>query len=372
MNRTKFLTAALLLLAACAYKLPEAQVLKIFERHSFAAHDPEKLRALIREKGLPGLKEADGYAEVLIAGRRAKASPARPAPSAGMLAGGKGSDFYLLRVFKGSPAETAGLRGGDRLLAVNSFPAGSPEFLAALAGSPEFRVKAARRGKDGVSEFEADVKGGEFVPPQVFGFYDPETRAAFVRVGLLFRDSAAIAAEGLDGLRKYGARSVVLDLRGNPGGNPEEAAALLKLFAPGPGPLLAVASRHQGYARSFAASEKGRFHGLRLVVLADGGTAMAAEVLAASLKELAGAQVAGERTAGNVSVLKTFSLGEGRGLQLTVARLVSSAGKDLEGAGLTPDVPAPGKGLKAWSEMPADALLKDAAWLKAAELLRAR
>lgn len=368
MNKAKILVAAFAVLAACAYKLPEAQVLKIFERHSFKEHDPEKLKALLRGSGLAGLKLEDKYVELLRVKRQAKISTEKPEPSAGILVGAKGGKYFLLRVFKGSPAEAAGLKDGDRLLAVNSAAPGSGEFFKALAGKPDFKLKVSRRSKEGVSEIEAEVKGVGFSLPLIFGLYEPETRAAFVRIGMFFDDSAAIAAAGLSGLQKYGAKSVILDLRGNKGGSPGEAAALLKLFAAKPGPVLVITSRHKGYTQVFEAGARGRFAGTRLTVLVDPGTSMAGEVLAASLKEIAGAAVIGGRTAGNVSVQKTFSLDGGRGLRLTVARLAPPSEKDLEGAGLVPDDSVESSGKAAWSAAPADALLTDPVYLRALEL----
>ncbi|MDO8803170.1 MAG: S41 family peptidase [Elusimicrobiota bacterium] len=372
MNKTRVLAAVFALLAACAYKLPEAEVLKIFARHSFKEHSPEKLSALLRGSGLAGLKLEDKYSEVVLSKRRVKKSPVKPAPSAGMLVGAKGGAYYLLRVFKGSPAEAAGLKDGDKLLAVNSSAPGSEEFFKALSGSQEFRIKAARRTKAGVSEFEAEVKAGEFSLPLVFGLYEPETSAAFVRIGLFFEDSAAIAAAGLGGLRRSGAKSVILDLRGNKGGSPEEAAALLKLFASKPGPVLAITSRHTGYTQVFAAEARGKLAGTRVAVLVDPATSMTGEVFAASLKEIAGAAVIGGKTAGSVSIQRTFALGEGRGLRLTVARLAPPSGSDLEGAGLAPDSPVDPATRNAWSSSPADALLKDPAYLRALEILKSK
>ena len=369
MKKTKISVFVLALLAACSYKLPEAQVLKIFERHSFKAHDPEKLKLLLKGNGLSGLKMEDKYAEVLVAGQKDKIPLVKPEPSVGMLVGVRGGAYFLQRVFKGSPAQAAGLRDGDKLLAVNSALPGSEGFLKALSGSQGLKVRVSRRSKEGEAESGAEVAAGEFYLPAIFGLYEPETRSALVRVGLFFDRSASVAEAGLVSLEKAGAKSVIFDLRGNRGGNPVEAAALAGLFAPKAGTVLAFASRHKGYTRLFEAPGRGRFAGLRVVVLTDAATSMAAEVFAASLREIAGASVVGGRTAGNVSMQKTFSLGGKRGLSLTIARLVPPSGKDLEGSGLTPDSAVEGAGKPAWSAAAPDTLLKDPAYLRALEIL---
>ena len=369
MNKTKTLVIVLALLAACAYKLPEAQILRIFERHSFKTHDPEKLRSLMRGSGLSGLKLEDKYVEVVWANRRVRTSPEKPGSSAGMLVGSKGGAYYLLRVFKGSPAEAAGFKDGDKLLSVGSAAPGSEEFLAALSGRRGFRARVARRTITGISEFENEVKAGEFSLPLIFGLYEPVTGSAFVRIGLFYPGSASVAAAGLAGLQKNGAKSVVLDLRGNKGGSPDEAADLLKLFAAKPGPVLAITSRHKGYTQVFEAAARGRFAGMRLAVLVDQATSMTGEVFAASLREIAGASVIGGKTAGKVSIQRTFSLGEARGLRLTVARLAPPSETDLEEAGLTPDIPVEAAGRAAWSVAASEALLKDQVYLRALEVL---
>jgi carboxyl-terminal processing protease len=369
MNKTSMLAAIFAVLTACAYKLPEVQVLRIFERHSFKEHDLEKLRVLIKEKGLAGLQLEDKYAAVVRSKRRIELSREKKKPSTGILVGAKGGSYFLLKIFKGSPAEAAGLKDADKVLSLNSAAPGSEEFFKALSGKQEFALKVSRRSKEGVSEMEADVKGGEFFIAPVFGFYEPESRSAFVRIGLFPEDSAAVAASGLAGMQRFGVKNVILDLRGNLGGIPGEAAALLELFAPRPGPVMAISSRHKGYTQVFEAKSRGRFAGMRIAVLVDQATSMAGEVFAASLKELAGATVIGGKTAGNVSLQKTFSLGEGRGLTLTIAHLVSLSGNDLEGVGLTPDVPVEAAGGPAWHSVPADVLLKDPVHLRALEFL---
>ncbi|HOW89319.1 MAG TPA: S41 family peptidase, partial [Elusimicrobiales bacterium] len=148
-------------------------------------------------------------------------------------------------------------------------------------------------------------------------------------------------------------------------------AALLSAFAPGPGPVFEVRSRHAGYRRAFQAPGRGRFAGLKAAVLVDSRTAMAAEVFAASLKELAGAVIVGETTMGDVSLTRIFRAGRGAGLQLTVARLFPPSGTELEGNGLEPDLrPAAGpqeaEAARAdWSASGETALMRDPGWRKA-------
>ncbi len=362
--------ALLALLAACSYKMPEEQAVKIISRHGFSRTDPGKLRELLRSGGLAGLRTLDKYAAVVTGERGIMISPAAPSPSYGMLAAARDGKCYLLRVFRGSPAEKAGLRDGDRLLSADSFEPGSGGFNKALSGLGDLDLRVERAAKSGASAVEVKLKAAPFSPPLIFGFYEPSTRTAFVRVGLFFGDSASIVGAGIAGLTKMGARNVILDLRGNRGGQPEEAAALLRLFARAPGPVLRLLSCHKGYTEVLEARAAGRFSGLPAAVLVDGSTSMTGEAFAAAMREVAGARVVGARTAGDVSVQRTFSLGDGRGLAITVARIAPPSGRDLEGSGLEPDIQAGSSGA-AWDSPPAGELLDDAAYQKALELFKA-
>lgn len=369
MKKNSYIATAFFLLSACSYSPPEDQVLNIFEKHSYRKHDPEELRYLLRKKGAAGLKEVDRYAEVLKSERGIAEVNTTPPPSAGILAGEYGDACLVLKVFKGSPAEKAGLRDGDRLLEVNGFPAGSEDFLQALAGAGSLRIRAARRSGKGVSEFAAALEPAPFMPARIFGFYEPGTKTAFLRVDAFFPGSADIFAAGLEALSGYGVRNVIVDLRGNEGGSPPDAAAMLDLFVRRPGPVLGIYSRHQGYRKVYSAVKPGRYSALRAVVLTDARTSMVAEVFAAAMQDIAGAKVIGSSTAGNVSLLKSFALSKGRGLQIAVARLLPPSARELEGEGLTPDIEAGPSAFKSWVGAPPGALFSDAAYRRAVEYL---
>jgi carboxyl-terminal processing protease len=154
---------------------------------------------------------------------------------------------------------------------------------------------------------------------------------------------------------------------------PEEAAGILGAFAPKAGPVLEIRSRHKDYSRLFEAQGRGRFASLKAAVLVDPGTAMAAEAFASALRELCGAAVIGETSAGNVSIVKTFRLkGGALGLTLTVAKIFPPSGKDLEEKGLDPDSRIVGP-LRTRSGIGGNfgesSLLNDPAYNKARELL---
>lgn len=364
-----FLLPFVLLIAACSSKLPEPEVLKIFSLHSYEEHSPEKISALLKESGAAGLAKLDRRAVVLKHKRPVKARPADRNISSGMLLGERGGALVVLKVFEGSPAQAAGLKEGDKVLSLDGEAPSAATAAALLEGKTGFSLRAERAG---AGPFEAEVFRNSYFFPQLFAFYDPVSRVLFLRVGLFFEGSSALALAAVEAAAAKGAESVVFDLRDNAGGVPAEAAELLKAFAAKAGPLLELRSRHAGYSALFKAEGRGRFAGLRAAALVNSGTAMAAEVFARSLKETAGALAVGDVTAGSVSRVRAFRLSDGRGLELTVARLFPPSGLDLEGAGAQPDAVAGQPGARlVWDNSREAALLGDPAYLKALELLKA-
>ncbi len=354
--------------AACSGKLPEREVLKIFSRHSYEEHSPEKISGLLKEKGAGGLRELDRHALVLKARRPVKAKGPGISICSGLLVGGRPDGLYILKVFKDSPGAAAGLRDGDRVLELDGEAASPDAARRRLSGSAGFVLKAERPGAAG--PFEAKVAREDFFFPPNFGFYDRRTRTAFLRLGLFFEGSAEPVLDGLDAMRRLGAANLILDLRDNQGGVPAEAAAVLKAFAGRAGPVFEVRSRHKGYAALYSAAGKGRFSGLKTAALVNSGTSMTAEVFARSLKEVAGASLVGGVTAGGVSIVRSFSLGDGRGLELTVAKMFPPSGLDLEGKGAAPDLKAGGpEARRIWEGSRETTLLDDAAYAGAAGFL---
>jgi C-terminal peptidase prc len=364
----KLLLLLLSAAAACSGKLPEAQVQNIFARHSFEEHAPEKISAALKKGGAAGLASLDRRAAVLGERLPLKARPGDKNISSGLLLGERGGQMVLLAVFPGSPAWKAGFRDGDAVRAINGAEPSAEAARSAIGKNTRFTLRAQRPGLPG--PLEAEVERGGFFFSKVFSFCDRENRAAFLRLGLFYEGSAEAALAAVRAAADCGAERLVIDLRDNQGGVPAEAAGVLKAFAAGPGPLLELRSRHAEYAALYGAEARGRHAGLRLAVLVNARTSMAAEVFALALREKAGAVLVGEKTAGSVSLTRVFSLGDGRGLRLTVARLLPPSGTDLEVSGVVPDAAAGEAGGVVWDNSREAALLGDPAWLKAQELLR--
>jgi len=254
-------------------------------------------------------------------------------------------DGYITVVgpIPGSPGARAGIRAGDRIVEVDGTsirgwssqqavqilrgPAGSSVEVQierpAVETPVEFTLERARiqlRSVSYATLLEGDLG---YIPLNLFN----ETSGQEVRAAA-------------DSLRSQGARALILDLRGNPGGILEQGIGVADLFLP---QRLTVAetrgqSREQNQALRTGSPD--RYEGVPLVVLVDRGSASAAEIVAGALQDHDRALVLGSTSFGKGSVQTLFSLSGGNVLKLTTARWYTPAGRSIERA-----VP-PGEGVE--------------------------
>ncbi|MFE1319290.1 S41 family peptidase [Kitasatospora phosalacinea] len=245
-----------------------------------------------------------------------------------------GGPTLVAGVLPGSPAARAGIEAGERLVTVDGTPA---EQL------PVTEVVSRLRGGPAGSAVAVGVRGDEAGPVRQLTLTRAELAAREVEVDHPAPGVARIAVhaftEGVaDQVRAAaaGSRGVVLDLRGNSGGLVEEAVATASVFLDG-GPVASY--QVHGEHRELTAAA-GRSTPVPLVVLVDGGTMSAAELLAGALQDRGRAVLVGSRTFGKGTVQQPSRLADGSVLELTVGRYQTPAGRSPEGTGVQPDVPA--------------------------------
>jgi carboxyl-terminal processing protease len=138
----------------------------------------------------------------------------------------------------------------------------------------------------------------------------------------------------LDNFKESGVQGIVLDLRNNPGGYIDQAIEVAKRFVP-QGPIVNLVSK-DGKTQTYTSdSEPSPFS---LVVLVNGGSASASEILAGAIKDRNAGVLVGERTFGKGMVQRTLSLGALGGIKLTTAYYTTPNGTNINNAGIVPDV----------------------------------
>jgi carboxyl-terminal processing protease len=245
-------------------------------------------------------------------------------------------------VFPRSPAEQAGIAPGDTIVSVEG---------ESIAGESSNEATKKIKGPDGteVTIGVRDAKGGkvrrltltraEVTLPNVSHRVEEVggRKLGYVRL-LSFSEGAHGQLAGAIGrVQKEGAEGIVVDLRHNPGGLLQEAVRTASLFLPEGEVVVSTKSRSQG--ESTYETSDGRVTKLPLVVLIDGGTASAAEILTAALADDGGAEVVGTTSFGKGVFQEEQSLSNGGALKLTVGEYFTPKGVNLaESHGIHPDV----------------------------------
>jgi carboxyl-terminal processing protease len=252
----------------------------------------------------------------------------------------------IAKVFHGAPAEKAGLEVGDTIVSVDGKSiAGrnTAEVRDEVVGPEGTQVTlGVRDGKSGKTE-KLTITRAEVELPNVSGSVKKfgGKKLGYVRM-LSFSEAAhAQLAKAVEKVEKEGAEGIVLDLRHNPGGLLDEAVLSANVFLPKDEVVVKTKSRTQG--DSVHKTPGDQISDLPVVVLVDGGTASAAEILAAALADDAGATVVGARTYGKGLFQEERNLTNGGALKLSVGEFFTPKGVNLaKSHGIHPDVKAKG------------------------------
>lgn len=259
----------------------------------------------------------------------------------GMEVGIRDSVITVIAPLPESPAEKAGLIAGDKLIKINN---------ATTEGMSVDEAVRIIRGEKGTEVSFTVYREGEeeFLDIKVIrDTITIPTSKTEVRgdafVISLYSFNAISEMEMQKALREFvrsGKRKLILDLRGNPGGYLQSAVSIASYFLPS-GKTIVRESFGEGMEEEVYRSsgrELGKFAPEKFVILVDGGSASASEILAGALKEHGVATLIGAQTFGKGSVQELVNFDEGSSLKVTVARWLTPNGISISEGGLTPDV----------------------------------
>jgi carboxyl-terminal processing protease len=239
----------------------------------------------------------------------------------------------LVAPLQGGPAWRAGLAAGDWIVRVDSAGTrgwGVDETRASLQGTAGTTValEIARPGEDStrrvvLTRERIDVKAVPYAFVAAPG-------VGYLRLAVFHERAAAETRAAADSLRRVGARALVLDLRGNPGGLVEQAVGVASVFLPAGTAVVSVEGRDASVSSKQVAAGDAPPLPWPLVVLVDEGTASAAEIVAGAFQDLDRAVVLGRTTFGKGSVQNLYPLrARGGAVQLTTAYYHTPSGRGL-------------------------------------------
>ena len=241
----------------------------------------------------------------------------------------------------GTPASRAGIKSGDFLTAIDG---------KSIVGLPLNDAVKQMRGavgsaitvtvvRENVEPFDVTLTR-EVIRPEVV-----KTKAigdvGYVRITTFNEQTVKALDRGLEQVRKDvrgGLKGLVLDLRDNPGGLLEASIEVSSRFLNG-GEVVSTRGRRESDAERYNAVRANRFPDVPIVVLVNGGSASAAEIVAGALQDRKRAVVMGVTSFGKGSVQTVLPLGPNKGaMRLTTSRYYTPSGRSIQGAGIEPDI----------------------------------
>lgn len=248
-------------------------------------------------------------------------------------------ELRVIAPIEGSPADKAGLQPHDRIIEINGVsaldlsldeaaermrgPIGSKVTLTVVRDQKAPEEVLLVRDRITLNPVYADLRTGS-----------AEQKVGYIRLSQFNANAAAEVAHSVKRLEDQGASSFVLDLRNNPGGLLQAGIDIARLWLK-EGTLVYTVNR-EGIQDSFNANGQA-LTDAPLVVLVNQGTASASEILAGALQDNGRAQLVGDRTFGKGLIQSLFSLSDGSGLAVTIARYETPNHRDINKQGIQPD-----------------------------------
>ncbi|GAC1455718.1 MAG: proteolytic complex protein CptA [Steroidobacteraceae bacterium] len=262
-------------------------------------------------------------------------------PGVGIEVAAEDGMVRILKPLDGSPAQQAGLKAGDAIVRIDNHEIGADltGAIAHLRGPSGSHVLLAirRHGAPGLLEF--DLRRAE-VEVRSVSQQSLEPGYGYVRITTFTETTAAELNRAIVRLKRDNnerLKGLILDLRNNPGGVLEAGVAVAEDFLPG-GVIVTADGRTPESRFRMDAMSGDLLDGAPLVVLVNGGSASASEIVAGALKDHGRALLVGQRTYGKGSVQTVMPLAHGGALKLTTSRYFTPSGASIQGKGLVPDV----------------------------------
>ncbi len=244
----------------------------------------------------------------------------------------------IVRVFKQSPAEEAGLKAGDILYMVDDMEITGLDL--------DILVRTYIRGEEGTEVVLTVLRGDDYqkvelhitrrmIETETVEYKMLDNSIGYVTVTEFDQPTYEQFKNAIEELQKEGMKGLVIDLRNNPGGLLNTVVDMLDYMLPDG--LLVYTSDKNGNGDKYY-SDDGHQVDVPLVVLVNGNSASASEVFTGAIKDFKWGTIIGTKTFGKGIVQDIIPLGDGSGLKITVAHYYTPSGFDLHGKGIEPDI----------------------------------
>ncbi len=232
--------------------------------------------------------------------------------------------------YKNCPADKAGLKAGDEITQIGDvnlvdFKEDAGQLLRG-AKNAKIDIKYKRQGKMLSTQLVLEEVELKAVP--YFGKIDDKT--GYIVLNQFNNKASLQTKEALEQLKREGAERIILDLRGNPGGLLNEAVNICNLFVPKNEIIVTTKSKIEKHNNTYKTSREPIDTEIPLVVLVDGKSASASEIVAGALQDLDRAVVVGSRSYGKGLVQRPIDLSYGTQVKITISRYYTPSGRCIQ------------------------------------------
>jgi carboxyl-terminal processing protease len=243
-----------------------------------------------------------------------------------------GEYTYISEPYEGNPAQKSGLLAGDRILEIDGKD---------MKDKPSSEVSTALKGPKGTSvEILVERNGGEKVTvlfmrdeikiPDVPYSGMIDNGVGYIKLSSFTQTAAQEVTKAFNDLKSEGMDKLILDLRGNPGGLLREAVRIVNMFVPNNQLVVTTKGRVEEENRSYKTISEPIDLDIPVVILVDGGSASASEIVSGSLQDLDRAVVVGTQSYGKGLVQRTYDLDYGSKMKLTIAKYYTPSGRCVQ------------------------------------------
>ncbi|WP_294964612.1 S41 family peptidase [uncultured Flavobacterium sp.] len=248
----------------------------------------------------------------------------------GALISRKKDRLIVREPYKDYPADKAGLKAGDEIIQIGDvliadFKDDASQLLKGTKNT-KINIKYLRQGKPSSTVLvldEVDIKSVPF-----YGKIDDKT--GYIVLAHFSRKASAEVKDALEKLKADGAKQIVLDLRGNPGGLLNEAIDICNLFIPKNEVIVTTKSRIEKHNNTYKTQKEPVDTEIPLAILVNGRSASASEIVSGALQDLDRAVILGSRSFGKGLVQRSVDLTYGTQLKVTISRYYTPSGRCIQ------------------------------------------
>lgn len=238
--------------------------------------------------------------------------------------------IIIIEPYKDYPADKAGLKAGDEItkigdVEVSDFKDDAGELLKGSPGT-KVTINFTRQGKSKTTTLKREAVDLKAVP--FYKLIDGDI--GYIVLSKFNRKASSETAEAFRKLKEQGAKKIILDLRGNPGGLLSEAINTANIFLPKGETIVTTKSVIEKYNKTYQTRKEGLDMEIPLAVLVNGRSASASEIVSGSLQDLDRAVVIGARSFGKGLVQRAKKLTYGTQAKITISRYYTPSGRCIQ------------------------------------------